>query len=125
MKIMYDNLYCKVFIDTDMDYDGLFELIKNCVAGRKHAISFIITDWCDISVRRNKEYKQEQHLIDSTDFLYWRYYLDIDPLNVDEKQYIRSVAKLLKDLREHGMGVVIACDFEGKVNNMLGVNYCE
>ena len=43
----------------------------------------------------------------------------IDPLNVDEKQYIRSVAKLPKVLREHGMGVVIACDFEDEVNNML------
>ena len=116
---MYDDLYCKVFIDTDMDYNSLFDLIMDCIAGRKHAISFIITDWCDISVRRNKEYRQEQHLIDSTDFLYWRYYLDIDPLNVDKKQYIRSVAKLLKDLREHGMGIVIACDFEDEVNNML------
>ena len=115
---MYNDLYCKVFIDTDMDYDSLFDLIKNCVAGRKHAISFIITDWCDISVRRNKEYKQEQHLIDSIDFLYWRYYLDIDSLNVDEGQYIRNVAKLLRDLREHSMGVVIACNFEDEVNNI-------
>lgn len=116
---MFDDLYCKVFIDTDMDYAGLFDLILNCVAGRKNAINYIITDWCDISVRRNEEYRQEQYLIDSTDFLYWRYYLDIDPLNIDEKQYIRSVAKLLRDLREHGMGVVIACDFEDEVNNML------
>lgn len=52
-------------------------------------------------------------------FLYWRYYLDIELLNVDEKQYIRNVAKLLRDLREHGMDVVIACDFEDEVNNML------
>lgn len=116
---MYDDLYCKVFIDTDMDYTGLVDIIMDCVAGRNHAISFIITDWCDISVRRNKEYKQEQYLIDATDFLYWRYYLDIELLNVDEKQYIRNVAKLLRDLREHGMDVVIACDFEDEVNNML------
>ncbi len=82
---MNNDLYCKVFIDTDMDYNSLFELIMDCVAGRQHAIGFIITDWCDISVRRNKEYKQEQYLIDSTDFLYWRYFLDIDLLNVDER----------------------------------------
>ena len=116
---MYDDLYCKVFIDTDMDYNSLFDLIMNCVAGRKNAISFIITEWCDISVRRNKEYKREHYLIDSTDFLYWRYYLDIDILNIDEKHYIRNVSKLLRDLREQGMGVVIACDFEDEVNSIL------
>lgn len=114
---MYNDLYCKVFIDTDMDYNSLFDLIMDSVVGRKNAISFIITDWCDISVRRNKEYRQEQYLIDVTDFLYWRYYLDIEPLDIEEKQYIRNVDKLLRDLREQGMGVVIACDFEDEVNN--------
>lgn len=116
---MYDNLYCKVFIDTDMDYNSLFDLIMNLVAGKKEAIDYIIADWCGISVRRNKEYKQEQYLINSTDFLHWRYYLDMDPLNIDENKYIRSVAKLLRGLREYGMGVVIACDFEDEVNNMI------
>ncbi len=111
---MYDDLYCKVFIDTDMDYNSLFDLIMDYVSGRREAIDYIIADWCDISVRRNKEY-----LIDPTYFLYWRYYLDIDPLNIDENQYIRNVAKLLMGLREYGMGVVIACDFEDEVNNML------
>ncbi len=116
---MYDDLYCKVFVDTDMDYNNLSDLIMDFVAGRKKAISFIIAEWCDIGVRRNKEYSKEQYLIDATDFLYWRYYLDIDPLCIDEKQYIINVAKLLRDLRKQGMGVVIACDFEDEVNSML------
>jgi len=26
---MYDDLYCKVFVDTDMDYEKLFALLIN------------------------------------------------------------------------------------------------
>ncbi|MBQ6696480.1 MAG: hypothetical protein IJN16_07230 [Lachnospiraceae bacterium] len=115
---MYDGLYCKVFIDAEMDYARLFDLIMNCVAGKKEGIDYIITDWCDISVQRNKEYKLEQYLKDSTDFLYWKYYLDIEPLNVDETQYINNVANLLRYLKEYGMRVIIACDFEEEVNTI-------
>ena len=28
---MYDDLYCKVFVDTDMDYEKLFALLINCM----------------------------------------------------------------------------------------------
>lgn len=116
---MYDDLYCKIFIDTDIDYALLFDLIMNCVASKREAINYIITDWCDISVRRNKEYKLEQYLKDSTDFLYWKYYLDIEPINIDENQYINNVANLHRYLRVYGMRVIIACDFEDEVNSML------
>lgn len=116
---MYDNLYCKVFIDTDMDYTSLFDLIMNYIEGKKEGIDYIITYWCDISVRKNKEYNLEQYLKDSTDFLYWRYYLDMEPVKADENLYIKNITNLLCYLKELGMGVVIACDFEDEVNNML------
>lgn len=114
---MYDVLYCKIFVDTDMDYAPLFALILDYVAGKKEGIDYIITDWCDISVRKNKEYKIERYLMNSTDFLYWKYYLDIEPLNIDESQYINNIVNLFNYLREHCRGVIIACDFEDEVNH--------
>ena len=113
---MYDNLYCKVFIDADMDYDCLFSLIMDYVDGQKKAIDYIITDWCDISVRQNKEFNPEKYSADPTDFIYWRYLLDIDPLNLDEDKYINKITELLGWLRGQCRGVVIACDFEDMVN---------
>lgn len=116
---MYDNLYCKIFIDTDIDYNSLFNLILNYISGKKQAVSYIISDWCDISIRRNKEYILEEYLNDSKNFLCWKYYLDIDPINMDEKQYISNVVNLIRYLKECNMGVVIASDFEDEVKNML------
>ena len=53
---MYNDLYCKVFVDTDMDYEKLFALLINFINGKKEAVNYIITEWCDISVQKNKEY---------------------------------------------------------------------
>ena len=39
---MYDDLYCKVFVDTDMDYEKLFALLINCIDGKKEAVNYII-----------------------------------------------------------------------------------
>ena len=49
---MYDDLYCKVFVDTDMDYEKLFALLINFINGKKEAVNYIITEWCD-SIRTN------------------------------------------------------------------------
>lgn len=45
---MYNDLYCKVFVDTDMDYEKLFALLINFINGKKEAVNYIITEWCDI-----------------------------------------------------------------------------
>lgn len=116
---MYNDLYCKVFVDTDMDYEKLFALLINFINGKKEAVNYIITEWCDISVQKNKEYNVEQYLLDSTDFLYWKYYLDIEPQNIEESQYIENIANLLNYLRRCCKNVIIACDFEDEVNNMM------
>lgn len=115
---MYDDLYCKVFVDTDIDYEKLFALLINYVDGKKEAVSYIVTEWCDISVQKNKEYNVEQYLLDATDFLYWKYYLDIEPHNIDKSQYIKNIANLLRCLGGCCKGVIIACDFEDEINNM-------
>lgn len=48
---MYNDLYCKVFVDTDMDYEKLFALLINFINGKKEAVNYIITEWCDIRVQ--------------------------------------------------------------------------
>ena len=46
---MYNDLYCKVFVDTDMDYEKLFALLINFINGKKEAVNYIITEWCIMS----------------------------------------------------------------------------
>lgn len=116
---MYDDLYCKVFIDTNLGYDELFSKIVNYICGKKESFSYVVADWCDMFIQKNKEHNIEQYILDSTDFLYWKYYLDIEPRNIDESQYIKKIVNLLSDLRECCKGVVVACDFEDEVNRMM------
>ena len=112
---MYDNLFCKIFIDADMEYEKLFTMIKDYIRGEKEAISYISTDWSNISVQKNKEYDMNKYLLNPNDFLYWKYYLDMEPKNVDEKIYIREIAGLLSGLREQGICAIAACDFENEL----------
>lgn len=100
------DLYCKIFIDTDCGYDELFETIKVFVNGHKKAVSFINSNWCIMSIRKNKEYISE-----SNDFLYWKYFIDIEPQNVPESTYIEKIRQFVYFLKRSN-SVVCVCDFE-------------
>lgn len=112
---MYDDLYCKIFIDTNLNYEDIFSDVMNYVSGKKKSFSYIVTDWCNMSIQKNKEYNQEKYLQDTDDFLYWKYYIDIEPLETDEDTYIKRIYDLLKYLKGYCNGVVAACDFEDKL----------
>ena len=113
---MYDDLYCKVFIDTKLVYDELFLMVLKHVGGKKESFSYILTDWCDMFIQKNKEFSDEQYMKDSGDFIYWRYYIDIEPIETNESNYIEGIKDLLKFLRQYCNGVVAACDFECELN---------
>ena len=106
---MTENLYCKIFVNTLSEYDVFFEIVRNFVNGQKQAVSFIISDWCDMSIRRNKEYIPE-----SPDFLYWKYIIDIENKNVPENTYINNIRQFIYFLKKNN-SVVCACDFEERL----------
>lgn len=113
---MYDDLYCKVFVDTKLDYEEVFSRVMNYVDGKKESFSYIVTDWCDMFIQRNKEYTEEQYLKDTGNFIYWRYYIDIEPTVTDEVVYIEKIKDLIKYLRKYCDNVVAACDFENELD---------
>ena len=113
---MYNNLYCKVFIDTNLSYEELFLKVMTYTEGKKESFRYILTDWCDIFIQKNKEYSEEQYLKNTDDFIYWKYYLDMEPISIKEAEYIRKVADLLTYLRQYCDGVVAACDFEEELH---------
>lgn len=103
------DLYCKIFVDTKAEYPEIFEKILKQVSGKKLGFSDIESDWCSIRVKRNEEY-----LPNSADFLYWKYYLDIDP-STDEEIYIQNLKEFVKFLKENFADAVPACDFESEL----------
>ena len=108
---MTENLYCKIFVDTIEEYNDFFEILENFLNGHKQAVSFIGCSWCSMDVRINKEY-----ILQSPDFLYWKFILDVDPKeNISEDIYKNNIIKLAAFLKRHGR-VVCACDFEELLN---------
>jgi len=101
------NLYCKIFVNTDSDYSQFFNSLFSFLNGKKLAVSFIVSDWCSISISRNKEYTEN-----STDFLYWKYFIDVDSETSDEVLYIKRIRELVNFLKQNYSGAVCACDFE-------------
>ena len=119
---MYDDLYCKIFIDTDLIYEELFTLLLEFLDGKKYSLDGICNQWCDISVRRNKEFSDEQYLLNPKDFIFWRYYLDVEPVdsnNVEESIYIENISNLLKYIKRHCNDAIAACDFEDEFEDEL------
>ncbi|MCM1505782.1 MAG: hypothetical protein NC177_01425 [Ruminococcus flavefaciens] len=104
---MIENLYCKIFVDTVSEYNDFFEKVRNFLDGHKQAVSFIINDWCSLSISRNKEY-----IPASSDFLYWKFIIDIEPVeNISENTYINNIKNLIYFLKKQNKAIC-ACDFE-------------
>ncbi len=101
------DLYCKIFVDTISEYDDFLESVRNFVSGHKIALSGIVSEWCDMDIRKNKEYISE-----SSDFLYWKFIIDIEPQeNVSENAYIDNIRLFVNFLKQEHQAVC-ACDFE-------------
>lgn len=115
---MYDNLYCKMFIDTDLTYEELFALLLKYTDGKKQAVTYINTQWCDISVQKNREYDAERYFLDPHEFLYWKYYLDIEPNDTEESIYIKKISDFLGYIKENCNDAIVAGDFEDDLINL-------
>ena len=109
---MYDDLYCKLYLDSMLEKDELFSLLQELTCGKTELISIIKTACCEIYLGRNKEFDINQPKQKREDFIYWKYYLDIEPLKLEEEDYIKEIAELILKLRERGINAVPSCDFE-------------
>jgi hypothetical protein len=79
----------------------------------------IKSQYLSLSVMRNEENNQimKNKLID-TAFLYYRYYLEVDPApGVSYENFVQHVKALINFLRAEGMHAIPACDFEDILND--------
>ncbi|MDQ1236825.1 hypothetical protein QE450_004323 [Paenibacillus sp. SORGH_AS306] len=106
------NLFCKVFIDTEIHQDELLHLINSEISGEVNKLE-ITNSTLIIEIRKNVEFDSVRSENLSDGFLFYKYYLEIEPFSeVVERDYIKAVADLLKKLWESNIGTVAACDFE-------------
>jgi len=110
---VYNNLYCKVYLNSELEIEELYQHINCKVSGILEPIRTIKTDWGEIDLRRNSDFNPQRLENDSDDYVFWQYYLDIEPKKeVAQSNYIGQIAKLLEQLNSENIKAVASCDFE-------------
>ena len=83
---MNNDLYCKIYLDTALEIEELYLLINEWLAGELEPIRTIKTAWCEIDLRRNSEFDLKRLEKNPEDFIFWKYYLDVEPMDADENE---------------------------------------
>ena len=112
-----DNLYCKIFLNNSGTCEQVLDIVIDIVGGTIQVIRSIDTRYFDIDVNINDKFDSKRTPGDKDDFLYWKYYLDVEPKKgVTQTEYKYELRKLIHGLRNKFEGVVPACDFEDILN---------
>jgi hypothetical protein len=108
-----NDLYCKIFVDAEIEESQLVEIIRNLMGGSSWRLRTIYLPCCEIDVCKNDIYDPAKRLDPNEGFLYYRYFLDVVPVgNVSRQDYTALVGQFIVRLREAGFKAVPACDFE-------------
>ncbi|MEM5769584.1 MAG: 1,4-dihydroxy-6-naphthoate synthase [Bacillota bacterium] len=115
-----ENLYCKMFIDFGGELSQADQLIAKLTNGSiKFKWGLIETAFAELDVRRNDDFKtpKERRSQDPEDaFLFWKYYIDVEPTEGTARtNYVSMVGRLLLDLWAKGINAVAACSFEAEL----------
>ena len=121
---MYDDYTCRLYIESDRSLEEITNTIKNFTDGSK-SNKTILTDMFEIDVEESLDADKEY--IDKEDgFLFYRFNVYVEPNSDDEyKKYIKSLSKLISDLRTNGARVVASCEFEQDISSLTGWNWSE
>lgn len=123
---MIDNtfdLYCKIYLDTDLDRDLVLSTITGIVGGEHEEYFSLVNDIFNLDVIRNDDFHELRRNAAPDGFLFSRYLLDIEPNeHIDSDTYINMVACLLEGLWRLGKKAVASCDFEDMLPNRGGFN---
>ena len=98
---------CKLFIRAEMPEEELLDLINLRLRGARRGIRTVRTGLLELDLIRNHEY-----VPGSQDFLFWRYYADLEAVTEERPAYVRCIRGLMAFLQERQIETVAACDFE-------------
>ena len=113
----YDNLYCKLFVDSPM-LQGQFILMIADLLKVKANGSYVENKYLFITINRNEDKNMVLKNNPKDGFLFYSYYLDIEPSEgIDINTYLTHLKSLINSLRSKGFKTIAACDFEDELND--------
>ena len=119
MTTQTDNmeLYCKLFVDVDTTAKDIADDIAQLLGGTVHMDS-VETESGFVDVEDNDDFDEQVPCSSDDEFLYYRFYLDIDPShNQGHKGAVALVSKLLEHFWSSGYPAVAACGYEDELPN--------
>ncbi len=110
---MYDNLYCKIYLNSSLDIEELYKCINCIVQGQAEPIRTIKARWGEIDLRKNSDFEPKMLEKTPDDFIFWKYYLDIEPQKgIEQAKYINQISRLIEELNLRNIKAIASCDFE-------------
>ena len=91
-----DLCYCKLFINADLDYGDVFDLIIERFGGIHIRFSEIHFDWSECYLKHNDYYSSKEHNSDPEDFIYWKYYMEFYDDNNDFQSFCSGLKGFIK-----------------------------
>lgn len=111
--------YCKVFLNKGIDAKDLEVLMGKLI--KKGTNTYAC---CDISINLNKAAMPPLGKIDDDNFLFWKFFLDIEPVeNITRDSYVKGIIELMRNLRNNGFQVLATCDFEDELPRYDNKNF--
>ena len=107
-----DLNYCKIFFDSNLDYDSLLKLITDRFDGIHTGFSSIHFDWGECCFKKNDYFTPVDHDAAPDDFIYWRYYLEFYDDNNDFEAFSSGLRDISLNMKAMGIRNIASCDFE-------------
>ena len=114
-----EDLYCRLYINSNQDEDALRFKISDIFGGR--VLSRKIRDeHLDIYFCKNTSFDENRFNASIEGCVYSRYTAEVSPLHevvdgfdtVDEDIYISILCHIIKSLKDMGCDVIAACEYE-------------
>jgi hypothetical protein len=110
------DLYAKMFVRWDGDAPALVQAVATLVDGQVNRRT-VTGPVLDLDVQNNDDRDDDLAACDPDGFLYFPYFLDIEPATpgADERDVVAAVSALLEGLAEAGAECVTAADYEDQL----------
>jgi len=117
-----DALYCQLYIDVEFHKHArgeVIDLLVKLIDGKRLSNDEYLTDFGRIQVSYNdyyNDYYSKWRKMFRGNFLYFKFFLEIDPLpELPRDEYILGMKKLIDQLKAKGIRVVPTCAFEDEL----------
>ena len=117
------SLDCKIYCTGNLSFSEIRNQISKLVGADKIGISFIETDFYELSIDKNDEFDINRQVDFPDGFLFFKFLIYLEFTNNAEiNKCADEISKILKWLWGKGMPAVASCDYENLLPENGGYN---